>query len=62
MELIKLREELITLRNNCLSTEFDADGAVILSHAIRWLSFKVEGKPYENPSEKSWNGMKKNIG
>lgn len=46
-----IRDSLIILRNNCLSSEFDPDGAVILSHAIRWLSFKVEGKPYEAPTD-----------
>jgi hypothetical protein len=48
MDLAKLRDELIDLRDQCLEpTELDADGAVILSHAIRWLAFKIEGKPYE---------------
>lgn len=46
-ELEKLREELIQLRNDCLGKTFDPDGAVILSHAIRWLHFKIEDKPYE---------------
>lgn len=50
-ELISLREDLILLRNECLGASFDPDGAVILSHAIRWLSFKIEGKPYEQPTD-----------
>lgn len=46
-DLPELRRVLTLLRNECLGpVEFDADGAVILSHAIRWLSFKIEGKPY----------------
>jgi hypothetical protein len=45
------RNCLIALRNECLTIPFDADGAVILSHAIRWLSFKIEGKPYEPPND-----------
>lgn len=49
--LTRTREELTALRNDCLGKEFDANGAVILSHAIRWLSFKIEGKPYEPPTD-----------
>lgn len=45
------RNNLIELRNECLGQDFDADGAVILSHAIRYLSFKIEGKPYEPPTD-----------
>ena len=51
MDLEKVRNELIELRNACLGKEFDADGAVILSHAIRWLSFKIDGKPYERTTD-----------
>lgn len=47
LEVTQIREKLIELRNACLGCDFDADGAVILSHAIRWLSFKIEGKPFE---------------
>lgn len=50
-ELTEVREKLILLRSTCLSKEFDADGAVILSHAIRWLHFKIEGKPFEPPTD-----------
>ncbi len=46
-QIQEIREQLIELRNQCLGKEFDADGAVILSHAIRYLSFKIEGKPYK---------------
>jgi hypothetical protein len=47
-----LRDELIKVRNSCLGlTVFDADGAIILSHTIRWLSFKIEGKPYERTTD-----------
>lgn len=50
-ELENVRTQLIEIRSECLvpGLGFDAAGAVILSHAIRWLSFKVEGegKPYE---------------
>jgi hypothetical protein len=46
-----VRDELIKFRDECLGSKqpgyMDPDGAVILSHAIRWLSFKAEGKPYE---------------
>lgn len=51
MTLEEVRNELIKLRNACLGSTFDADGAVILSHAIRWLSFKIEGKPYEQTKD-----------
>jgi len=52
MNLNEIREELVKLRNACLGPAvFDADGAVILSHAIRWLSFKIEGKPYEQTTD-----------
>lgn len=51
MDLTKLREDLIKLRNDCLGAEFDASGAVILSHTIRWLLFKIEGKPYEEATD-----------
>lgn len=47
----KLQEQLIKLRNDCLGKDFDPDGAVILSHAIRWLNFKLENKPYEQPTD-----------
>jgi hypothetical protein len=50
-DLTKTRDNLIELRNKCPGKEFDASGAVILSHAIRWLSFKVEGKPYREPPD-----------
>ncbi len=47
-----LRDELIKVRNSCLGPViFDAEGAVLLSHTIRWLSFKIEGKPYEQPTD-----------
>jgi hypothetical protein len=49
MNLTEMKQQLIALRNDCLSLDFDPDGAVILSHAIRWLSFRIEGKPYEQP-------------
>jgi hypothetical protein len=51
MDIKILRDELIKLRNDCLGSEFDASGAVILSHTIRWLSFKIEGKLYEEPTD-----------
>lgn len=51
VDLKKTRQDLIDLRDECLGMEFDPDGAVILSHAIRWLSFKAEGKPYEQPTD-----------
>jgi len=50
-DLVAIRQHLIELRDDCLGPGldmFDADGAVILSHAIRWLHFKIEGKPYEH--------------
>jgi hypothetical protein len=51
-ELVDVREKLIRLRNSCLGPAiFDPAGGVILSHAVRWLSFKVEGKPYEPPTD-----------
>ena len=50
-KLQQLREDLIALRNSCLGAEFDPDGAIILSHTIRWLAFKIEGKPYEQPTD-----------
>ena len=45
--LKSVRESLIALRDDCLSKTLDPDGAVILSHAIRWLHFKIEDKPYK---------------
>lgn len=50
-EIKELREKLIKLRDECLGVAFDPDGAVILSHAIRYLSFKAEGKKYEPPTD-----------
>jgi hypothetical protein len=51
-KLTRLRNQLIVLRNECLGPAvLDADGAVILSHAIRWLWFKIEGKPYERETD-----------
>ncbi len=50
-QIKELRQQLIELRNQCLSKDFDPDGAVILSHTIRYLSFKEEGKPYEEPTD-----------
>lgn len=51
-ELTELRNNLIKLRNECLGPiEFDPDGAILLSHSIRWLSFKLENKPYEQPTD-----------
>jgi len=47
MELKELREKLIEVSNDCLSVDFDSHGAIILSYAIRWLSFKIAGEPYE---------------
>ena len=50
-ELQELRKALIVLRDDCIGASqpgyLDPDGAIILSHAIRWLAFKIEGKPYE---------------
>ncbi len=50
-QIREIREQLIELRDQCLGKGnpgfMDPDGAVILSHAIRYLSFKMEGKPYE---------------
>lgn len=51
INLKAIRQNLIALRDNCLGEEFDTDGAVILSHAIRWLYFKIENKPYESPTD-----------
>ncbi len=46
-----LRQALIELRDECLGSKQpgyrDPDGAVLLSHTIRWPHFKIEGKPYE---------------
>ncbi len=51
-QMKEIREQLIELRTQCLSTgSFDAAGAVILSHAIRYLYFKIEGKPYEEMTD-----------
>ena len=50
-ELNELRDKLIQLRNACLGKDFDAAGAVILSHTIRYLAFKIEGKPYEEATD-----------
>jgi hypothetical protein len=45
-DLNELRDKLIALRQGCLVPELDHDGAIILSHAIRWLYFKIAGEPY----------------
>jgi hypothetical protein len=50
-KLQEIRDNLIELRNDCLGPDFDADGAIILSHTVRWLSFKIEGKLYEPPTD-----------
>ena len=50
-QIKEIREQLIELRNQCLGKDFDADGAVILSHTIRYLQFKIEGKPYEETTD-----------
>lgn len=55
-DLVELRQALIHLRNQlmedtALLEDCDYDGAVILSHAIRWLKFKIEGKPWEPPDK-----------
>jgi hypothetical protein len=46
-----VRRVLIDFRDRCIGRGnpgfFDPDGAVILSHAIRWLSYKAENKSYE---------------
>jgi len=44
-----IRNSLIHLRNACLTAtkDFDAAGAVLLSHTIRYLSFKIAGEPYK---------------
>lgn len=45
--LKQLQAGLVSLRNECLMPErFDASGAMVLSYAIRWIWFKIEGKPY----------------
>jgi hypothetical protein len=49
--MIKLRDDLAELRTECLGRSFDADGAVLLSHTIRWLWFRIEGKPYVPPQD-----------
>lgn len=51
MNLTEIREALVKLRNDCLGKEFDVNGAVILSHAIRWIYFKIEGKPYKEATD-----------
>lgn len=51
-KISEIRNNLVELRNECMrDAEFDADGIVILSHAIRWLSFKEESKPYERTTD-----------
>ncbi len=51
-QITEIREQLIELRNQCLlSDDWDADGAVILSHAIRYLAFKIEGIPYQETTD-----------
>lgn len=41
------RSVLIKLRDGCLGpTVFDPSGAVLLSHAVRCLSFLEKGEPY----------------
>lgn len=51
-ELTILRNKLIELRNECcLGEEFDTNGAVLLSHTIRWMSFKLDHRPYELPTD-----------
>ena len=40
-ELTVLREQLIQLRNDCLGSEFDPEGAILLSHTIKWLFCKI---------------------
>lgn len=50
-KMISLRDDLIELRKECLGRQFDADGAVLLSHTIRWLWFRIEDKPYEPPRD-----------
>lgn len=47
----EIRQALVTMRNECLGADFDPDGAVILSHTIRWISFKEDGKPYERTTD-----------
>jgi hypothetical protein len=52
VKLEELRNAMIDLRDECATPEeFDADGAIILSHAIRWMSFKLEGKPFSLPAD-----------
>lgn len=43
----RLRNELIEIRNECLGIEFDPNGAVILSHAIKWFYCKLNNLPYK---------------
>jgi len=40
-EMATLREQLIQLRNECLSASFDPEGAILLSHTIKWLFCKI---------------------
>jgi hypothetical protein len=43
-----IREELIEIRNAVLSQkDFDADGAVLLSHTIAWMHCRIHGKEYK---------------
>lgn len=49
-KLTALREDLITLRKDCLE-HADFNGALILSQSIRWLYFKIEDRPYEEPKD-----------
>lgn len=47
-ELSKLREQLISICNDCLnSTSFDADGAIILSYVIAWMYAKINNQKFE---------------
>lgn len=46
-QLEQIRNQLIVLRDECLGPSFDPDGAIILSHTIRWLHFKIHGESYE---------------
>jgi hypothetical protein len=51
-QIAEICEQLIELRNQCLlSDDWDADGAIILSHTIRYLLFKIEGKPYKETTD-----------
>ena len=45
--MLGIREYLIGFRDACLGRDFDAEGAITLSHAIAWLGAKAEGKSYD---------------